>query len=244
MSRPDPRRGQRPARNTAAPSAEYRGALGSDFPRHGARARCGQAGRARSLGNSGSPREQQPLPRAGCHHDFPSNQGRGDQQGLGGPPVRRPDAGVAGRPARCSRSPGPSSPPVSTTPRRKTSAPLRASSWRGMTGVCPPTWRRCWPCRASGARPPTLSATSDSACPGICVDTHVHRISNRMGWVHTHTPDQTEQALMDVLPRRYWIGVNEILVRYGQAVCTPLSPRCSSCPAARWCPRAGVGRTR
>jgi endonuclease III len=80
--------------------------------------------------------------------------------------------------------------------------------------------------------------------PGICVDTHVHRISNRMGWVHTHTPDQTEQALMDVLPRRYWIGVNEILVRYGQAVCTPLSPRCSSCPAARWCPRAGVGRTR
>jgi endonuclease-3 len=80
--------------------------------------------------------------------------------------------------------------------------------------------------------------------PGICVDTHVHRISNRMGWVSTRTPDQTEQALMEVLPRRYWIGVNEILVRYGQAVCTPLSPRCSSCPVARWCERVGVGRTR
>ena len=80
--------------------------------------------------------------------------------------------------------------------------------------------------------------------PGICVDTHVHRISNRMGWVSTRTPEQTEQALMEVLPKRYWIGVNEILVRYGQAVCTPLSPHCSSCPAARWCARVGVGRTR
>jgi len=80
--------------------------------------------------------------------------------------------------------------------------------------------------------------------PGICVDTHVHRISNRMGWVGTRTPDQTEQALMAVLPKRYWIGVNEILVRYGQAVCTPLSPRCSSCSAALWCARVGVGRTR
>ena len=80
--------------------------------------------------------------------------------------------------------------------------------------------------------------------PGICVDTHVHRISNRMGWVGTLTPDQTEQELMEVLPKRYWIGVNEILVRYGQAVCTPVSPRCSLCPAARWCARVGVGRTR
>ena len=80
--------------------------------------------------------------------------------------------------------------------------------------------------------------------PGICVDTHVHRISNRMGWVGTRTPEQTEQAMMEILPKRYWIGVNEILVRYGQAVCTPVSPRCSLCPAARWCARVGVGRTR
>jgi endonuclease-3 len=80
--------------------------------------------------------------------------------------------------------------------------------------------------------------------PGICVDTHVHRISNRMGWVRTRTPEQTEQALMGSLPRRYWIGVNELLVRYGQAVCTPLSPRCSACPAIHWCARVAVGRTR
>jgi endonuclease III len=80
--------------------------------------------------------------------------------------------------------------------------------------------------------------------PGICVDTHVHRISNRMGWVATRTPEETERALMRVLPERWWIGINELLVRYGQAVCTPLSPRCSACRAARWCARAGVGRSR
>jgi len=80
--------------------------------------------------------------------------------------------------------------------------------------------------------------------PGICVDTHVHRISNRMGWVTTRTAEQTETALMEVLPVRHWIGVNELLVRYGQAVCTPLSPRCSTCPAARFCARVGVGKSR
>jgi endonuclease-3 len=80
--------------------------------------------------------------------------------------------------------------------------------------------------------------------PGICVDTHVHRISNRIGWVKTRTPGQTEEALMGVLPRRYWIGINEMLVRYGQAVCTPLSPRCSTCPASRFCGRVGVEKSR
>ncbi len=80
--------------------------------------------------------------------------------------------------------------------------------------------------------------------PGICVDTHVHRISNRLGWVSTKTPAQTEKALMEKLPKKYWIPVNELLVRFGQAVCTPLSPRCGSCPLSRRCPRIGVGRSR
>jgi endonuclease III len=79
---------------------------------------------------------------------------------------------------------------------------------------------------------------------GICVDTHVHRISNRMGWVSTRDPAHTEQSLMAVLPRRYWIPTNELLVRWGQAVCTPLSPWCSRCPVTRWCRRVGVGRSR
>jgi endonuclease-3 len=79
---------------------------------------------------------------------------------------------------------------------------------------------------------------------GICVDTHVHRISNRMGWVSTKNPAQTELALMEVMPRRYWIIINELLVRYGQTVCSPLSPRCSQCPVSPWCRRVGVGRSR
>jgi len=78
----------------------------------------------------------------------------------------------------------------------------------------------------------------------ICVDTHVHRISNRLGWVATRDPAGTEQALMRKLPRRFWIVVNDLMVRWGQSVCTPLSPRCSGCPVVRLCPRRGVTRTR
>lgn len=80
--------------------------------------------------------------------------------------------------------------------------------------------------------------------PGICVDTHVHRISNRTGWVSTRTPEETERALMKVLPRRYWISINEMLVRFGQTVCAPVSPRCSTCPITAWCARTGVTRSR
>jgi len=80
--------------------------------------------------------------------------------------------------------------------------------------------------------------------PAICVDTHVHRVSNRLGLVSTGTPGATENALMDVLPRRYWIGYNELLVSFGQRICTPVSPRCSGCPLARTCERVGVERHR
>ena len=79
---------------------------------------------------------------------------------------------------------------------------------------------------------------------GICVDTHVHRVSNRIGWVATKTPLETETALMKILPRKYWIQINETLVRFGQNVCTPVSPRCSICPVTRYCKRVGVTRTR
>ena len=79
---------------------------------------------------------------------------------------------------------------------------------------------------------------------GICVDTHVHRISNRLGWVQTKSPDQTEGALERVLPRKYWIPINELLVRFGQILCTPLSPFCSRCPILKDCPRIGVERSR
>ena len=80
--------------------------------------------------------------------------------------------------------------------------------------------------------------------PGICVDTHVHRISNRLGWVRTRTPLETERALEAVLPRRWWIPINELLVAHGQRICTPQSPRCSLCPIRRHCRRVGVNRSR
>jgi len=80
--------------------------------------------------------------------------------------------------------------------------------------------------------------------PGICVDTHVHRISNRLGWVRTRTPLESERALEAALPRRYWIPVNGLLVAFGQRVCTPQSPRCSACPIRRHCARVGVTRSR
>ena len=80
--------------------------------------------------------------------------------------------------------------------------------------------------------------------PGICVDTHVHRVSNRTGWVLTKSPDQTEKALEKVLPRKYWITINGLLVRFGKTVCAPVSPFCSRCTLASSCPRRGVTRSR
>jgi endonuclease III len=78
----------------------------------------------------------------------------------------------------------------------------------------------------------------------ICVDTHVHRISNRFGWVATGDPGATEEALMKVLPRRHWRTINPLLVLYGQRICTPLSPHCSSCVLYGDCGRVGVGKRR
>lgn len=80
--------------------------------------------------------------------------------------------------------------------------------------------------------------------PAICVDTHVHRIANRCGWTATKTPDGTEAALAESLPRGYWIEINELLVGYGQQICTPTSPRCSQCVIAWQCERVGVTRSR
>ena len=83
--------------------------------------------------------------------------------------------------------------------------------------------------------------------PAICVDTHVHRISNRLGYVTTKTPRETERVLRRKLPKEHWIGVNETMVRWGQNVCTPISPYCSKCPlfaASKLCDRVGVTKSR
>ena len=79
---------------------------------------------------------------------------------------------------------------------------------------------------------------------GICVDTHVHRISNRWGYVTTKTPEQTEMALRRRLPRRYWQIYNDLLVTFGQNLCHPTSPWCSRCPLSRYCSKVGVVHSR
>jgi endonuclease-3 len=83
---------------------------------------------------------------------------------------------------------------------------------------------------------------SHASKDNICVDTHVHRIANRLGWVKTKTPEQTEQALYRALPRRWWPDVNLYLVTWGQNVCRPVYPRCRACVVSATCPRIGVTR--
>jgi len=80
--------------------------------------------------------------------------------------------------------------------------------------------------------------------PTICVDTHVHRISNRLGWVKTKSPEQTEEALKKIIPKNYWIRLNTILVAFGQNICLPISPFCSRCHVNRYCKKVGVSRFR
>jgi endonuclease-3 len=95
-----------------------------------------------------------------------------------------------------------------------------------------------------GRKTANLVVTLGYGKPGICVDTHVHRISNRLGYVRTRDPEATEMALRARLPRRYWLGYNDLLVAFGQNVCTPISPHCSTCPVSALCPRVGVTSAR
>ena len=80
--------------------------------------------------------------------------------------------------------------------------------------------------------------------PAICVDTHVHRISNRLGWVRTNTPEQAEYALEEIIPRKEWIDLNTTLVTFGQNICVPVSPFCSKCYIYKYCKRVDVAKSR
>ncbi len=95
-----------------------------------------------------------------------------------------------------------------------------------------------------GRKTANLVVTLGFGKPGICVDTHVHRICNRWGYVKTETPEQTEFALRKKLPKEYWIVINDLLVTFGQNQCTPISPKCSTCPIYHLCDRVGVEKTR
>jgi len=95
-----------------------------------------------------------------------------------------------------------------------------------------------------GRKTANLVITLGYGKPGICVDTHVHRISNRLGYVSTRTPEQTEMALREKLPAQYWIEYNDLLVTWGQNICKPISPLCSKCAIYDCCERVGVTKHR
>jgi len=95
-----------------------------------------------------------------------------------------------------------------------------------------------------GRKTANLVVTLGFGKPGICVDTHVHRICNRWGYVQTRTPAETEARLREILPARYWLRINDLLVTYGQNLCTPVSPYCSRCTLYVFCQRNNVTRNR
>jgi endonuclease-3 len=95
-----------------------------------------------------------------------------------------------------------------------------------------------------GRKTANLVVTLGFGKPGICVDTHVHRICNRWGYVSTRSPDETEAILRKILPTEYWINSNDLLVAFGQNHCHPVSPCCSDCRLAEMCAKVGVGTSR
>lgn len=95
-----------------------------------------------------------------------------------------------------------------------------------------------------GRKTANLVVTLGFGKPGICVDTHVHRICNRWGYVETGTPEATESALRQKLPAEYWLEINDLLVTFGQNLCRPISPRCSICHLPAFCDRRGVKTSR
>lgn len=95
-----------------------------------------------------------------------------------------------------------------------------------------------------GRKTANLVITLGYKKPGICVDTHVHRITNRWGYVDTKTPEQTEFKLRGKLPVKYWIAINGLLVAFGQGICRPVSPLCSKCNINKFCNKIGVEKFR
>jgi endonuclease-3 len=121
---------------------------------------------------------------------------------------------------------------------------IAAEIEKDYSGKVPDTIDELLKFKGVGRKTANLVITLGYGKDGICVDTHVHRVSNRLGLIKTKTPEQSEFALMDVLPRKHWIGYNELLVSFGQQVCKPISPHCSICPLNKKCPKIGVGKHR
>lgn len=111
-------------------------------------------------------------------------------------------------------------------------------------GEVPDTMTELLSLKGVGSKTANLVLVEGFGKYGICVDTHVHRISNRLGYVQTRTPRETEAALRLRLPRKFWKDYNSLLVLWGQNICRPVSPKCSLCPVSGDCLRVGVERSR
>ncbi len=111
-------------------------------------------------------------------------------------------------------------------------------------GTVPDTIDELLEFKGVGRKTANLVMTLGFGRPGICVDTHVHRICNRLGYVSTNKPDDTEKVLRGQLPPEYWIEINDLLVAFGQNHCHPVSPRCSNCRLSEICSRVGVTGSR
>ncbi|RYX99566.1 endonuclease III [bacterium] len=111
-------------------------------------------------------------------------------------------------------------------------------------GIVPDTVEELLKLKGVGRKTANLTVTLGYNTLGICVDVHVHRITNRWGYVKTSNPDETEFVLREKLPERHWIEINDLLVCYGQNLCTPISPHCSKCPVFGYCDRVGVTSNR
>ena len=120
-------------------------------------------------------------------------------------------------------------------------AQIVMEEWRG---EIPPDEGKLMSLPGVGIKTASLVLNLSFSMDAICVDCHVHQIANRLGWVETEKPEDTEKTLKKILPRKYWIIINELFVMWGQNVCTPISPKCSICPLSSSCPKKGEGRTR
>ncbi|MZH14521.1 MAG: endonuclease III [Nitrospinae bacterium] len=112
------------------------------------------------------------------------------------------------------------------------------------SGKVPDTLEELLKLKGVGRKTANLTLILGHNKPGICVDIHVHRISNRWGYVKTKTPDETERVLREILPKRFWKGYNDLLVSFGQNICKPVSPFCTICPLQPHCHKIGVDKHR
>ncbi len=115
---------------------------------------------------------------------------------------------------------------------------------REFNGIVPSSLDTLLTFNGVGRKTANLILTHGFGLPGICVDTHVHRISNRLGVVKTQNPEETEYALRKILPVKYWIVYNDLLVAFGQNICRPISPFCSKCKINEYCNKVNVTNSR